>query len=73
MAAPPQVELPGSDRRAKCVGDMPLGPHFPNHDYVNPDYSTTRECGRAEDSVYTSQIQKDLTSGRIERRDAHHA
>ena len=72
MAAPPQMELPGSDRRAECVVDMPSGLHIPSNESLNPDNSTTRECGRAEDSVHTSQTQKNLSSGRKERRKAQH-
>lgn len=72
MAAPPQVEVHVTDRRAECVGDMPSGPHLPSHDSVNPDNSTTRDCGRADDSVHTSVTPKNLTSGRKERRNAQH-
>ena len=72
MAAPPQMEMPGSDRRAQCLVAMPSGLQIPSNESFNPDNSSSRECGHAEDSVHTPQTQKNLSSGRKERRDAQH-
>ena len=72
MAAPSQVQTPGSDRRGQCPVAMPQGLRVPSSESFNPDNSSSREGGHAQDSVHTPQTQKTLSLDRKERRDAQH-
>ena len=72
MAAPAQMQMPASDRRAQCPVAMPSGLRVPSSESFNPENSPSCEGGHAEDSVHTTQTQKNLSSGRKERCDAQH-
>lgn len=52
--------------------DFGSGLRVPSSESFKPDNSPSRKGGHAEDSVHTTQTQKNLSSGRIERRDAQH-
>ena len=72
MAAPSQMHMPGSLRRAQCPVAMPLGIRVPSSESLNPDNSSSRECGHVEDSVHTTQTQKTFHWTEKKLRDAQH-
>ena len=58
MAAPSQMQMPNNNGRAQYPVAMPSQLWVLRSESFNPDNSSSRECGHAEDSMHTTQTQK---------------